>query len=197
MYNTDQSISYLSESAAQSLPQPTNKTVRLPQPQVNQSINLQKNTVYQPYTERADIAPYMTSYTRPEKLHQKQIDVLGYAENKSYSSFKTGLLLSSLLLIGSVTGYSLEKTLAKKIKARGYGAIMGSLSAIGIYYSASKMLSSGYLEGAKAAGGFVIPMIPLFVSLYQKKPLDRTTSLIAAGVGALGSGYVIVSNLSN
>jgi len=191
MFTPDQSISYLSETAAEVKSEPQQPVQKIPQPQVNQAIDME-NPHFQSYPQRADIAPYMSRYIPPTPIRQHQIDVLGSTDGGG-SSFKTGLLLSSLLLVGSVTGYSLEKTIGKNIKPKGYGAIMGSLSAVGLYYVFSRSMAAGLIEGGKAAGGFIIPMIPLFVGIYQGKALDRTTSLISAGVGVLGSSYVILS----
>lgn len=198
MFNQEQSVDYLSDSVAE---QPVQQSMQQPiqhqQPQVNQAIDLnnmhQDNPHWQDYTDRANVAPYSRSYHPPAQIREKSIDVLGEASSNG-SSFKTGLLLSSLLLVGSVAGYSLEKQIEKKTP-KGYGAIVGSLGAIGIYYVASKTLSSGIWEGTKATGGFLIPMIPIFVSMYQGKKLDRQTAIISAGVGAVASSYVLVTNL--
>jgi hypothetical protein len=192
MFNPDQSVSYLPDDASQS--QPQEHTIQHPHPMVNPNIDLSHNEQWQDYPHRVDVAPYMSRYNRPPALHQKSLDVLGSVSPTS-SSFKTGLLLSSLMLMGSVGGYSLEKMLSKKVKPKGYGAIIGTLGSIGLYYTVSKMMSSGLMQGAKAASGFVIPMIPLFIGMYRKKPLDRNISLMAAGVAAIGSGYVVVTNL--
>ena len=83
----------------------------------------------------------------------------------------------------------------QKKTPKGYGAIVGSLGAIGLYYIASKTLSSGIMEGVKATGGFVIPMLPIFISMYQGKKLDDKTAMLSAGVGVVASGYVIMTNL--
>ena len=198
MFANDNSVSYLADDVAQQSMQQPQEAVPSHQPQVNKSIKLQEmhkeNPLeWQDYTDRANVAPYSTSYRPPPKLYKHTIDVLGDAGLVS-TPFKTGLLLSSLILVGSVSGYSLEKVLQKK-SPKGYGAILGSLGAIGIYYVASKAISSGIMDGAKAAGGFVIPMLPIFISMYQGKKLDRTTALLSAGIGAVGSGYVIVTNM--
>ena len=199
MFNQEQSVDYLSDSVAeQSMhQQQPQHTVKHQQPQVNQAVDLQamhnqENPHWQDYSHRANVAPYSRSYHRPKPLKEGSLDVLGEASTGG-SSFKTGLLLSSLLLVGSVTGYSLEKQIQKKAP-KGYGAILGSLGAIGLYYVASKTLSSGIMEGVKATGGFVIPMLPIFVSMYQGKKLDRQTALISAGVGTIASGYVLITN---
>ena len=199
MFNSEQSVDYLADSVAeQSMHQHTpQQTVKHQQPQINQAIDLhamhnQENPHWQDYSDRANVAPYSRSYHRPTPIKGKNIDVLGEVSSNG-SSFKTGLLLSSLLLVGSVTGYSLEKQIQKKTP-KGYGAILGSLGAIGLYYVASKTLSSGIMEGVKATGGFVIPMLPIFISMYQGKKLDRQTALISAGVGTVASGYVLITN---
>ena len=198
MFATDNSISYLADDAAQEASNQSQKTIKVQPPQVNNSINLQhmhkENPLeWQSYSERANVAPYSTSYRPPKPLHEHSIDVLGESGGNG-SAFKTGILLSSLLLVGSVAGYSLEKMIQKKTP-KGYGAIVGSLGAIGLYYIASKTLSSGIMEGVKATGGFVIPMLPIFISMYQGKKLDDKTAMLSAGVGVVASGYVIMTNL--
>lgn len=198
MFN-EQSVDYLSDSVAeqsshQPQPQPQpQQVVQAQSPQVNHSVNMEEvyENNWQDYSHRANVAPYSTHYTAPKPLYRHEIDVLGSTDTTS--SFKTGLLLSSLLLVGSVTGYSLEKQIQKK-SPKGYGAILGSLGAIGLYYVASKTLSSGIMEGVKATGGFIIPMLPIFVSMYQGKQLDKKTAMISAGVGTIASGYVLVTN---
>ena len=196
MFN-EQSVDYLSDSVAEQSshqPQPQQQqVVQAQSPQVNHSVNMEEvyENNWQDYSHRANVAPYSTHYTAPKALYRHEIDVLGSTDTTS--SFKTGLLLSSLLLVGSVTGYSLEKQIQKK-SPKGYGAILGSLGAIGLYYVASKTLSSGIMEGVKATGGFIIPMLPIFVSMYQGKQLDKKTAMISAGVGTIASGYVLVTN---
>ena len=197
MYNNDDSIAYLADDATQQPIQQERPPERMKMPQVNHADGLHKmhnkeDLQWQDYTYRAGVAPYMSHYDKPRDLHQKYEDVLGSTGEKG-SSFKTGLLLSSLLLLGSVAGYSLEKKIQKK-SPKGYGAILGSLGAVGIYYVGAKTLSSGIMEGAKGLGGFTIPMIPIFVSMYQGKKLDNTTAMISAGIGLVGSSYVRVTN---
>lgn len=197
MFSPDQSVDYLADDVAQAdaASKPQARPIHQKTPLVNQNIDLSHmhNEQWQDYSHRVGIAPYMSRYNKPPSLHQKGVDVLGSVE--SGSAFKTGLFLSSLMLVGSVAGYSLEKMLAKKVKPKGYGAIVGTLGSIGIYYTASKIFSSGIMEGLKGASGFVLPMIPLFVGMYQKKPLTRNIALMSAGVAVIGSGYVLVTKL--
>ena len=85
--------------------------------------------------------------------------------------------------------------ISKKVKPKGYGAIIGTLGSIGIYYTASKVLSTGIMEGVKGASGFVVPMIPLFIGMYQKEPMTRNVALIAGGLSAVSIGYVVVTKI--
>ena len=219
MYDIDNSVSYLGKDATQeptqqkqpqmkTKPRPTwleegdprsnmnqRRGMKMGDPNENSSpTNSEENLQWQDYTYRAGVSPYSSHYDKPAPLHQKYEDVLG-STGESGSAFKTGLLLSSLLLLGSVGGYSLEKKIQKKAP-KGYGAILGSLGAIGIYYVGAKTLSSGIMEGAKGLGGFAIPMLPIFFSMYQGKKLDNTTAMISAGIGLLGSSYVLITNIT-
>lgn len=197
MFNNDQSVDYLTDSVAEqpTQSQPQQQVHRPTPPQVNTNVSLRDNHPHwQDYSDRANVAPYSSSYEKPKALKGKSLDVLG-AVGSNGSGFKTGLLLSSLLLVGSVAGYSLEKEIQKK-SPKGYGPILGSLGAVGLYYVASKTLSSGIWEGTKATGGFLIPMIPIFVSMYRGKKLDKQTAIISAGVGAVASSYVLITSFT-
>lgn len=90
--------------------------------------------------------------------------------------------MSSMIILGAVVGYSLEDKLSSKIKAAGYGSLIGAVAANGIRYGVSKTLTAGFSEGARSLLGASIPLIPLGIAMATKQPLKKN---VVTGIGVV------------
>ena len=195
MFDDQNQADYLSESAGSisdtPIKYPAIEPVKNP-PKMRQV--LPHEDQYEPYWKRADVAPFSRHYDEPRRIPQSfDVDTsMGYiSEDAKASNFKSGILMSSMIILGAVAGYSLEDKLSSQIKAAGYGSLIGAVAANGIRYGLSNTLSSGIAEGFRSLLGASIPLIPIGIAMLTKKPLKKEMVTGLGIITGLMGSYVI------
>jgi hypothetical protein len=88
--------------------------------------------------------------------------------------------------------------LAKKIKAKGYGAITGSLIANALGLAVASYLSTGSAKLAlKTLSGASVPIIPIAVGMAAKTPLKNTIIYSAGSFSLIALGYALYQKNKN
>ena len=138
-----------------------------------------------PYPMRAGVAPYTYNY----ELANSPLGLLGDIGMDPNNGWKIGFLSSSLIVAGAVAGYSLEKTIARKVGAAGYGAIFGAIGANALRLGIAATMIGGIKSGIYATLGGAAPMTPLILAATMKKPLKKEVAYVVGamtGIAALG-----------
>lgn len=164
------------------------------------SVSPQTDAGFEPYWKRTRVAPYSSHYTPPKPI-PSTFDVntsMGHIEpenKQGMSSFQNGILMSSLIIVGAVAGYSLESRIQSKLKSAGYGSLIGAVAANAIRYGISSGLTFSLKDGAKGLLGASIPLLPVVLSMYTKKPLKNGMVYFVGGTSAIMGSYIIFDSL--
>eukprot|EP00029_Vermamoeba_vermiformis_P003220 TRINITY_DN13607_c0_g1_i1.p1 TRINITY_DN13607_c0_g1~~TRINITY_DN13607_c0_g1_i1.p1 ORF type:complete len:179 (+),score=20.16 TRINITY_DN13607_c0_g1_i1:33-569(+) len=107
-----------------------------------------------------------------------------FTHNDNFKRFlRFGLVDQSLLLLGILTGFSLDSFFARRLGVRGFGPIVGA----GVGNAVADCIAS-LPEGKHAAigiaAGTMTPMVPIFVAMFMRKDFGHAASKYMAGFSA-------------
>ena len=198
MFENDIGTSYLNETAGH-VENASIESDKWPQIRNPNHPSAVTESGFEPYWKRANVAQYSDRY-RPLAPVKSQYDVrIDYGnpteEDMGRTAFQSGILMSSLIILGAVAGYSLESKIESKIKVAGYGSLIGAVTANALRYSFAKGTTASFKDGMKALLGASIPLAPVALAMITKRPLKREMILLVGGSSAIMGGYVIFDNL--
>ena len=185
MFEDQNEVSYLGADATQHAPSPAPSVPHAP---VNEG--------FEPYWQRANIAPYSPRYAPPAKIPIPSSDPLGNMPTiEEGSAFRVGALVSSFIILGAVTGYSLESKVSNRFKAAGYGSLIGAVVANALRYSVAQSTSVGIKAGVMGLVGSAIPLLPVGLTMLTKRPLRKSNIYLIGGWSGIVTSYILFSHL--
>lgn len=88
-----------------------------------------------------------------------------------------GLVDNGLLVLSTLAGLKIDHLIAKRVGSPGYGPLVGALVGNAITDGVAAFSAGGIRPAAAVTAGALLPVAPLAVAMYMKKPLKGKVAL--------------------